>query len=107
MKEAENWDIKRKKVHYKYYDVDVNGAYKQLDNLNAKEVVRQERLKKNKEAREKEYEVKHVKELAQSLRRFSRIDSKRLLNFSKKLLIENVDFTLLNKVEELMLGMFH
>lgn len=59
VKEAENWDIKRKKVHYKYYDVDVNGAYKQLDNLNAKEAVRQERLKKNKEAREKEYEAKH------------------------------------------------
>lgn len=54
-----------------------------------------------------EYEVKHITELKQSLRRFSKIDSKRLLYFSKKLLMKDVDFTLLNKVEELMLGMFH
>lgn len=54
-----------------------------------------------------EYDVKHVTELKQSLRRFSRIDSKKLLYFSKKLLMKDVEFTLLNKVEELMLGMFH
>lgn len=59
LKLAEDWDVKRKKVHYKYYDVDVNGAYKQLDNLNKKEAARQEKLKRNKEVREKEFEEKH------------------------------------------------
>lgn len=54
-----------------------------------------------------EYEVKHVKELRQSLRRFSRIDSKRLLNFSRGLLLQDQDTSTLSKVEELMLGMFH
>ena len=53
------------------------------------------------------YEVLQEKELGQSLRRFSRIDSKRLLNFSQRLLTEDLDVSLLDKSEELMLGMFH
>lgn len=53
------------------------------------------------------YEVLQEKELGQSLRRFSRIDSKRLLNFSQRLLTEELDVSLLDKSEELMLGMFH
>lgn len=55
----------------------------------------------------KEYEVNHKKELKQALRRFSRIDSKRLLNFSERILLNKLDLSLLNKVEKLMLGMFH
>lgn len=51
------------------------------------------------------YEVKHEKELKQSLRRFSRIDSKRLLSFSERILSGQVDLE--NKEERLMLGMFH
>lgn len=53
------------------------------------------------------YEVKHKKELKQSLRRFSKIDSKRLLDFSEKLLRQELDLNRLNKKEKLMLGMFH
>ena len=53
------------------------------------------------------YEVKHADELRQSLRRFSRIDSKRLLIFSRKLLGEDLDLSKLNEVEYLKLGMFH
>lgn len=56
---------------------------------------------------EKEYEVRDKKELKQSLRKFSKIDSKRLLNFSKKILTEELDLSSLSKVEILMLGMFH
>ena len=53
------------------------------------------------------YEVKHADELRQSLRRFSRIDSKRLLIFSRKLLGEDLDLSKLNEVEYLKLGTFH
>lgn len=56
---------------------------------------------------DKEYEVEHRKELKQSLRRFSKLDSKRLLNFSKKILKEKLDIFSFNKEEKLMLGMFH
>lgn len=57
--------------------------------------------------KKKEYKVKNKKELRQSLRRFSRIDSKRLLDFSEKLLTENLNLFLLSKNEILMMGMFH
>lgn len=53
------------------------------------------------------YEVEDKKELKQSLRRFSKIDSKRLMNFSKKLLKEDLDVSLFDQKEKLMLGMFH
>lgn len=53
------------------------------------------------------YKVQDEKELKQSLRRFSRIDSKRLLSFSEKLLREDIDISSLKKSEKLMLGMFH
>ena len=54
-----------------------------------------------------EYRVKHEKELKQSLRRFSSIDSKRLLNFSERILKEEIDTSSLNKQEKIILGMFH
>lgn len=54
-----------------------------------------------------EYEVKQEKELKQSLRRFAKIDSKRLLTFSERLLRQEIDISCLNKQEQLMLGMFH
>ena len=54
-----------------------------------------------------EYKVKHGKRLDQSLRRFSRIDSKRLLNFSERVLKEKIDISSLDKQEKIMLGMFH
>lgn len=54
-----------------------------------------------------EYEVKNINELKQSLRRFSRIDSKRLLHFSRKILMQDLDIAELSKVDALMLGMFH
>lgn len=53
------------------------------------------------------YEVIHIKELNQSLRRFSKIDSKRLLHFSKELLTQDLNLDLLTEKERLMLGMFH
>lgn len=59
LKEAENWDVKRKKVHHKYYDINVNEAYRQVDILNNKDIIRNERLAQRKEAREKEFEEKH------------------------------------------------
>lgn len=55
----------------------------------------------------KEYHVKNKKELRQALRRFSKIDSKRLLNFSKKILKNDVNISLFNAKEKLMLGMIH
>lgn len=53
------------------------------------------------------YEVLHKPELKQSLRRFSQIDSKRLLDFSKRILSQDLNLSLLNNEEKLMLGMFH
>ena len=55
----------------------------------------------------KEYEVKHEKELKQALRRFSKIDSKRLLKFSEKILKDDIDISRFNEEEQLVLGMFH
>jgi len=57
--------------------------------------------------KKKEYQVKNKKELIQSLRRFSRVDSKRLLDFSERLLTESLNLSLLNKNEIIMMGMFH
>ena len=54
-----------------------------------------------------EYRVTHKKELKNSLRRFSSIDSKRLLLFSKKLLIKDLNIHNFSKQEKLMLGIFH
>ena len=54
-----------------------------------------------------EYKVTNNKELKNSLRRFSSIDSKRLLLFSKRVLVEDVSIQDLNSQEKLMLGMFH
>ena len=53
------------------------------------------------------YKVVHYKELKNSLRRFSSIDSKRLLKFTKRLLVEDISIQDLNKYEKLMLGIFH
>ena len=53
------------------------------------------------------YEVDNKKELKQSLRRFSKIDSKRLLKFTEEILIENLNQSLFNKEEKLMFGMIH
>src|SRR5699024_569851 len=55
----------------------------------------------------KDYKVKHRSELRQALRRFSRIESKRLLSFTENLLTEDVDISLFTKKERLMLGMIH
>ena len=54
-----------------------------------------------------EYEVKHKKELKQSLRRFAKIDSKRLLLFTKDLLTKEIDVSLFDLQEQRMLGMVH
>lgn len=54
-----------------------------------------------------EYEVEDKKQLKQALRRFSKIDSKRLMNFSEKILTKNIDILNLEKQDNLMLGMFH
>lgn len=56
---------------------------------------------------ERNYEVRDKKELKQSLRRFSKINSKRLLYFSRRILCEDLNLSLLSKVDRLMLGMFH
>jgi len=53
------------------------------------------------------YKVTHDKELKNSLRRFSGIDSKRLLKFSRKLLMKDLNFINFTNQEKLMLGMFH
>lgn len=54
-----------------------------------------------------EYEVKHKKELTQSLRRFSRIDLKRLLTFAKNLLTNDTNVSMFTDKEKLMFGMIH
>jgi superfamily II DNA or RNA helicase/HKD family nuclease len=53
------------------------------------------------------YLVKDTKGLNAALRRFSRINSKQLLNFAERILTEEIDIDILNKKEELMLGMLH
>lgn len=54
-----------------------------------------------------DYRVADEKELRHALRRFSRVDSKRLLDFSKKLLKEEIKANEMSPIEQLMLGMFH
>ena len=54
-----------------------------------------------------EYRVHNEKSLNQALRRFSRIDSKRLLNFSERILKEEIDILSFDNQEKIMLGMFH
>lgn len=56
---------------------------------------------------EKEYKVKNKSQLRQALRRFSKIDSKRLLYFAKNVLTEDIDVSLFTEKEKLMLGMIH
>ena len=53
------------------------------------------------------YEVKDSKELKQALRRFAKIDSKRLLSFSKRILESDLVLSKMNGNDRLMLGMFH
>lgn len=53
------------------------------------------------------YEVKDDKELKESLRRFSRINSKRLLGFAEQLFKSDLDLSKLTSQEKLMLGMIH
>lgn len=53
------------------------------------------------------YCIENTKELKQSLRRFSKMDSKRLLEFSRYILKNDITNIELNKSEQLMLGMFH
>lgn len=53
------------------------------------------------------YEVKDKKELKQALRRFAKIDSKRLLSFSKRILENDLVLSKMNGNDRLMLGMFH
>lgn len=55
----------------------------------------------------KEYLVTDKKRLQSSLRRFSQIDSNRLLDFSKKILTRDFKEKDLNKEEKLLLAMFH
>ena len=55
----------------------------------------------------REYSVNHVSELKNSLRRFSSIDSKRLLLFAKSILISDMNLNNLNKPEKIMFGMIH
>lgn len=54
-----------------------------------------------------DYRVRDTKELSQALRRFSYIDSRRLLDFSDQLLGGKLDLNTLSKDQELMLGMLH
>lgn len=54
-----------------------------------------------------EYRVNHINELNNSLRRFSSIDSKRLLLFSKSILTSDMNLNNLNNSEKIMLGMVH
>lgn len=53
------------------------------------------------------YDVKDKKLLNNALRRFSTVDSKRLLSFSKKILTEKIVIEDLTEQEILLLGMFH
>jgi len=53
------------------------------------------------------YEVTHKAELKNALRRFSQINSKRLLIFVKRLLTTDIELTDLSSSESKMLGMFH
>ncbi len=53
------------------------------------------------------YEVKDQEMLRGALRRFSRIDSKKLLEFSRSLLAGEKNIRGLNPVEQVLLGMFH
>lgn len=76
-------DIDRFYSKYSFYDLLVQTGYKER------------------------YEVCDNKQLKQSLRRFSKIDSKRLLKFSEKILKENLEKIILDEQQQLMLGMFH
>ena len=53
------------------------------------------------------YRVENERELRQALRRFSRVDSRRLLYFSERILKEDIDLAQLAESEKLLLGMFH
>jgi superfamily II DNA or RNA helicase len=53
------------------------------------------------------YENRDVKELKNSLRRFSRIDSKRLLKFGIEILSQKKSVDKLDAYEKLMMGMLH
>lgn len=54
-----------------------------------------------------EYQVENEKELKQALRRFARIDSKKLLLFSKHILENDINALELNEYNTKLLGMFH
>lgn len=54
-----------------------------------------------------DYKLANQKELKSSLRRFATIDSKNLLDFSKKILENNIDRLDLSPKEEKMLAIFH
>lgn len=54
-----------------------------------------------------DYKLANQKELKSSLRRFATIDSKNLLDFSKKILENNIDRLDLSLKEEKMLAIFH
>jgi hypothetical protein len=53
------------------------------------------------------YRVNDKKELKAALRRFSRINSKRLLNFSEEIFNKRIDINNLNGNEKIMFGMIH
>lgn len=57
--------------------------------------------------RKEKYLVKDSKELKQALRRFARVDSKRLLQFTGNLLKRELVTKNLSHQEKLLLGMFH
>lgn len=53
------------------------------------------------------YENRDMAKLKNSLRRFSRIDSKKLLKFSMEILLQSRSVDTLDEVEKLMMGMLH
>ena len=54
-----------------------------------------------------EYLVENADELKNALRRFAHVDSKRLLDFAKKVLTTDMDLNKLSESDRKMLGMFH
>lgn len=81
----DNYRIDRDKFYSKY------SFYKILHEVGLKE----------------EYRLTNNKDLKNSLRRFATIDSKNLLNFSKKILTSSIEDLSLSPKEEKMLAIFH
>ena len=95
---AENFDIELNLENFlKYYSIDKNQFYSKYS---FRKILSECNIISS-------YENRDVAELKNSLRRFSRIDSKRLLKFSMEILSQSRSVDTLDEVEKLMMGMLH